>query len=102
MPETTPQPPKIGSIGRTLLKTLVTVVLTGILITLLREGLSLLPALDRATGLRGGAAVLQVLAADGNASQQQVIAAGLMILCFLLAVVLVRWGENALARRRQT
>ncbi|GBR27475.1 hypothetical protein AA0473_1449 [Acetobacter orleanensis NRIC 0473] len=83
-----------------MLKTLVTVAVSVLLITLLREGLSLLPALDRVTGLHGGAAVLQVLAADGNASQQQMIAAGLMILCFLLAIVLVRCGERLLDRSR--
>lgn len=96
MPDKRPPPTVAGSIGRTALKTVLTVVLTVGLIVLLREGLGLLPSLDRATGLHGGAAVLQILAADGNASQQQMIASGLMVLCFLFAIVLVYWGEKIL------
>ncbi|MFT8472581.1 hypothetical protein [Acetobacter persici] len=99
MPENRPPPTSAGSLWRTVLKTLCTVGLTALLISLLREGLSLLPWVDRQTGQHVGASVLQVLAADGNASQQQMIAAGLMVLCFLLAIVLVRWGERLLDRR---
>ncbi|GBQ82541.1 hypothetical protein [Acetobacter malorum] len=100
MPDKRHPPTAAGSLGRTLLKTLCTVALTALLIALLREGLSLLPWVDRKTGQHAGSAVLQVLAADGNASQQQMIAAGLMVLCFLLAIVLVRWGEGLLDRSR--
>ncbi|OAG76324.1 hypothetical protein Amal_02097 [Acetobacter malorum] len=100
MPDKRHPPTAAGSIGRTLLKTVCAVALTALLISLLREGLSLLPWVDRKTGQHAGASVLQVLAADGNTSQQQMIAAGLMVLCFLLAIVLVRWGERLLDRSR--
>nr|WP_298795014.1 hypothetical protein [uncultured Acetobacter sp.] len=100
MPDKKNSPTAAGSIGRTVLKTLCTVALTALLIALLREGLGSLPWVDSKTGQHAGAAVLQVLAADGNARQQQMIAAGLMLLCFMLAIVLVRWGERLLERNR--
>ncbi|MCX2559895.1 hypothetical protein OQ252_00575 [Acetobacter farinalis] len=100
MPEKTSSPTAAGSIARTVLKTLCTVVLTVLLIAALREGLHLLLWVDAKTGLHAGAGLLQILAADGDAKQEQVIAVGLMLLCFMLALVLVRWSERLLDRRR--
>lgn len=86
------------SLKRTVLKTVATVGLTVLLIALLRQFLAALPWFDKVTGWHVGGVILQTLAADGIAKQQQMIAAGLMVLCFLIAVVLVRVGERLLAR----
>ncbi|GAL99094.1 hypothetical protein AA0312_0565 [Acetobacter tropicalis NRIC 0312] len=87
-----------GSLKQTLIKTASTVALTVLLIALLRELLRILPWLDQVTGLHAGASILQTLAAGGVTQQQQMIAAGLMLLCFLVAVVLVRVGEKVFTR----
>ena len=83
-----------GSLKRTVLQTVVTVALTVLLIALVREALSALPWVDHATGGHTGATVLRFLAADGVAQKQQGVALVLMVLCFLVAVGVVKGGER--------
>lgn len=94
----TPQPSQDGSLKRTLLKTVATVVLTVLFISLVREGLSALPWLDHVTGSQSGTSVLRFLAADGVTQKQQIVAVGLMLACFALALVVVKGGERFLRR----
>lgn len=91
-----PLPPSLqeGSLKHTILKTVVTVALTVLLIALVREALSALPWVDRITGGHSGAAFLRFLAADGVAKKQQGVAVVLMVLCFLVAVGVVKAGER--------
>lgn len=99
MPRKTPSSSAPGSLKQTLIKTASTVALTVLLIALLRELLRILPWLDQVTGFHAGSSILRILAAGGVTQQQQMIAAGLIFVCFVLAVVLVRMGEKVFARR---
>lgn len=88
------QPSVMGSLKYTVLKTLITVGVTVLLIALLREGLAGLPWIDHVSGGHVGATILQTLAVDGIAQRQQVVAIGLMVVCFGVAVLVVRLGER--------
>lgn len=87
------------ALAYTALKTLATVVITVVLIALLRGGLALLPKLDSATGGQAGAHLLQLLAGDGQARTQNAVSIGLMLGCFILAVLLVQMLEKWWRRR---
>lgn len=85
-----PQP----GLAYTALKTLATVAITVVLIALLRGGLALLPKFDSVTGGQAGMHLLQLLAGDGQARTQNAVSIGLMLGCFILAVLLVQVLEK--------
>lgn len=90
-----PQP----GLAYTALKTLATVAITVVLIVLLRGGLALLPKFDSATGGQAGTHFLQLLAGDGQARTQNAVSIGLMLGCFILAVLVVQVLEKWWRRR---
>ncbi|GBR49286.1 hypothetical protein CSR02_06965 [Acetobacter pomorum] len=86
-------------LAHTVLKTLATVAITVVLIVFVREGLALLPELDAVMGGQAGTHLLQLLAGDGQARTQNAVSIGLMLGCFILAVLLVQVLEKWWRRR---